>query len=83
MLTKTPKQQTIHLMKTKWIDACQQKAALYEELDRPTASRTDEAQAELVKETKAAGVKCDSLYVVLGAFRKSKAISSEAIVNHD
>jgi hypothetical protein len=80
MLTKTPKQQQIHRMKTEWIEACQKKAALYEELDRPTIRRNHDAQLDLVNQVKRVGVQCDSLYVALGAFRRSKAVSSEAIL---
>jgi len=80
MLTKTVKQEEIQRMKTEWIDACQKKAALYEELDRPTRPRSHDAQLDLVNQIKSVGVQCGSLYVALGAFRRSKAVSAEAIL---
>ena len=67
-------------MKTEWMEACQKKAALYEELDRPTIRRNHDAQLNLVTEIKGIGVKCDSLYVALGAFRRTRAIAIEAVL---
>jgi len=53
-----------------WIEACQRRDALQAELNQPSMSRVYEAQATLLRTTKAAGAKCHHLLVELRAHRK-------------
>lgn len=60
------------LLTLKWMEAKQKKSELQSELDRPTASRLYGAQVKLWEATRAAGEKCQGLFLKIQAVRNRK-----------
>jgi hypothetical protein len=58
-------------LRTEWIKACQEQAALQAELDKPTASRLYDAQVQLFRATEAAREKC-ALLLALRTYPKTR-----------
>ena len=63
-------------LRREWILADWKRSALQAELDKPTFSRSLNAQTVLVNKVKAAGDKCHSLMVALRAHRKTRGQSA-------
>lgn len=53
-----------------WIEACRERSALKSELDQPAASRLYAAHLALMQAAKAAGDKCNCLFLALRAHRQ-------------
>lgn len=69
--SRTPAALEDDRLTAEWIEACREGSVLQSDLHNPTASRSYEAQAKLVLELKAAGDKCNSLFLALRAHRKA------------
>ena len=63
-------------LRVEWILADWKRSALQTELDKPTVSRSLDAQKRLVNELEGAGDKCHSLMVALRTHRKSRGHSA-------